>query len=118
MLRTCVQSQLEGIRTAIGQLQSATDDIKNVEQRCWNLIIYSQLSYRMIHNFSTQEIYDYLEHFPDLRAKLKKIRDANAKHCQYATAMDNLKHIDNVPGKVEKIHAAITEGKLLVAHKE
>lgn len=68
--------------------------------------------------FSTQEIYDYLENFPDLRAKLKKIRDANAKHCQYATAMDNLKHIDNVPQKIERIHEAIIEGHLLVAHKE
>jgi hypothetical protein len=33
MLRTGVQSQLEGIRTALGQLQTASEDMKSVETK-------------------------------------------------------------------------------------
>lgn len=33
MLRTGIQSQLEGIRSAIGHLQSASDNVKEVEKK-------------------------------------------------------------------------------------
>lgn len=49
---------------------------------------------------------------------MARLREANIKHSQYATAMEHLRHIYNIPEIVEKTHEFIVEGKLLHAHKK
>lgn len=56
--------------------------------------------------------------FPELKEKMARLREANIKHSQYATAMEHLRHIYNIPEIVEKTHEFIVEGKLLHAHKK
>ncbi|KAK6031884.1 hypothetical protein OSTOST_01951, partial [Ostertagia ostertagi] len=55
--------------------------------------------------------------FPQLREKMRELRDANARHGQYAAAMENLKHIFNITRTIQDTKAALDQGKLLVAHK-
>uniref|UniRef100_A0A9J2PAF8 Exocyst complex component Sec6 n=1 Tax=Ascaris lumbricoides TaxID=6252 RepID=A0A9J2PAF8_ASCLU len=98
MLRTGVQSQLEGIRTAIGHLSSTVEDIKAVET-------------------NLQEIHDTLQRFPELKKKMAKLREANIRHDQYATAMEHLKHIYSINETIEQTHEYIVDGKLLLASK-
>uniref|UniRef100_A0A914CXN7 Exocyst complex component 3 n=1 Tax=Acrobeloides nanus TaxID=290746 RepID=A0A914CXN7_9BILA len=98
MLRTGVQSQLEGIRTAISHLHTASDDIKEIEQ-------------------SMQEVFDQLKTIPQLKTKMSKLSEANMVHSQYAAAMENLRHIFNITATVEKTHEFIAEGNLLHAHR-
>ncbi|VDK45758.1 unnamed protein product [Anisakis simplex] len=98
MLRTGVQSQLEGIRTAIGHLASTVEDIKSVET-------------------SLQEIHDTLQRFPELKKKMGKLREANTRHSQYATAMEHLKHIYSINETIEHTNDYLVDGKLLLAHK-
>ncbi|VDM41488.1 unnamed protein product [Toxocara canis] len=98
MLRTGVQSQLEGIRAAIGHLSSTVEDIKAVETHL-------------------QEIHDTLQRFPELKKKMAKLREANTRHSQYATAMEHLKHIYSINETIEHTHEYLVDGKLLLAHK-
>jgi exocyst complex component 3 len=65
-----------------------------------------------------EEVNGILERVAPIKDKLTKLRDENHKHRQYAAAMENLKHIFNVPETIEKTHAFIEEGKLLHAHKK
>ncbi|VDO84991.1 unnamed protein product, partial [Haemonchus placei] len=55
--------------------------------------------------------------FPQLREKMRELRDANARHGQYAAAMENLKHIFNITKTIQDTKVALDQGKLLVAHK-
>ncbi|WKX93298.1 hypothetical protein Q1695_010944 [Nippostrongylus brasiliensis] len=98
MLRTGVQSQLEGIRTAIAHLHTAAEDISSIET-------------------GIAAIRHRLTPFPQLREKMKELRDANARHGQYAAAMENLKHIFNISRSIQETKTALDQGKLLVAHK-
>ncbi|MCP9260184.1 Exocyst complex component 3 [Dirofilaria immitis] len=98
MLRTGVQSQLEGIRTAIGHLSTAVEDIKGVET-------------------SLQEIYSTLLAFPELKQKMAKLREVNMKNSQYATSLGHLQHIYEINETIEKTREYIQDGKLLLAHK-
>lgn len=98
MLRTGVQSQLEGIRTAIAHLHTAGEDISSIET-------------------AIAAIRHRLTPFPQLREKMRELRDANARHGQYAAAMENLKHIFNISRTINETKAALDQGKLLVAHK-
>lgn len=45
MLRTGVQSQLEGIRTAIGHLSTTVEDIRGVETR-WEIFVRLAVMYQ------------------------------------------------------------------------
>ncbi|VDM95976.1 unnamed protein product [Onchocerca ochengi] len=99
MLRTGVQSQLEGIRTAIGHLSTTVEDIKGVET-------------------SLQEIYTTLLAFPELKQKMAKLREANMKNSQYATSLGHLQHIYEINETIEKTREYIQDGKLLLAHKK
>lgn len=54
---------------------------------------------------------------PNLVEKLKVVREESMKHSQYVAAMENLKHIFNVPETVQKTRDAISDGKLLIAHQ-
>uniref|UniRef100_A0A1I8EWE1 Uncharacterized protein n=1 Tax=Wuchereria bancrofti TaxID=6293 RepID=A0A1I8EWE1_WUCBA len=98
MLRTGVQSQLEGIRTAIGHLSTTVEDIKEVET-------------------SLQEIYTTLLAFPELKQKMAKLREANMKNSQYATSIGHLQHIYEINETIEKTREYVQDGKLLLAHK-
>ncbi|VDD94641.1 unnamed protein product [Enterobius vermicularis] len=98
MLRTGVQSQLEGIRSAINHLQTTVEDIKAVEN-----------DLRIVH--------DTLLCFPELKEKMSKLREANATHSQYAIVMEHLKHVFAINETVEQTHEYIVDGKLLHAHK-
>lgn len=99
MLRTAVQSQLEGIRTAIGHLQTATEDVKEIEK-------------------STQRTFEQLQAVPELKQKIKELSSANITYSQYAAAMENLKHIFNITDTIEKTHEYISKADLLAAHKK
>lgn len=98
MLRTGVQSQLEGIRTAIGHLQAASEDVKEIEK-------------------SIQVIFEQVQSVPQLKQRMKELSKANATHSQYAAANEHLKHIFNITDTIEKTHDYISEGNLLYAHK-
>uniref|UniRef100_A0A914P329 Uncharacterized protein n=1 Tax=Panagrolaimus davidi TaxID=227884 RepID=A0A914P329_9BILA len=92
-LRTAVQSQLEGIRTAIGHLQTATEDVKEIEK-------------------STQRTFEQLQAVPELKQKIKELSSANITYSQYAAAMENLKHIFNITDIIEKTHEYISKADL------
>lgn len=98
MLRTGVQSQLEGIRAAIGHLQTAADDVRAI-------------------GTTMDELFEQLRTIPRIHEKMSRLSQANATHSQYAAAMENLKHIFNVAETIEQTHSQIMDGKLLEAHK-
>ncbi|KIH67398.1 exocyst complex component Sec6 [Ancylostoma duodenale] len=104
MLRTGVQSQLEGIRTAIAHLHTAAEDISAIETGLVRFLRIAAIRHR-------------LTPFPQLREKMRELRDANARHGQYAAAMENLKHIFNINQTIHDTKVALDQGKLLAAHK-
>jgi len=98
MLKSAMQSQLDGVRVGMNQLQLALHEIGEIKQ-------------------NLKWIEDSFSAVPELYAKLQDIRDENMRHSQYVTAMENLKHIFTVPESVEKTKQWISEGKLLHAHQ-
>ncbi|CAL1537794.1 unnamed protein product [Lymnaea stagnalis] len=98
MLKTVVQSQLDGVRTGLNQLQSALQDVHQIKQ-------------------SLDEIADNYRIIEPLHQKLKDLKGENNKFCQLSAAQENLKHIFTVPESVVKTRELINEGKLLQAHK-
>lgn len=54
---------------------------------------------------------------PKIYESLERVRDENGKHSQYATAIENLKHIFTVQASVTKTQQWIEEDKLLHAHQ-
>lgn len=158
MLRTGVQSQLEGIRTAIAHLQTAAEDIAAVDTgfviislhirliqinfhmrtvdshlslvsilfRPITMLLYcislnvwfaapwiivgneypmerreGRLSMKWYVMFRITSIGQRLKPFPELKERMRELRDANARHGQYAAAMENLKHIFNINQTIE-----------------
>lgn len=71
--------------------------------------------------FRVHDIRERLGPFPQLKEKLRELRDANARHGQYAAAMENLKHIFNLQTTLQEIRDALDDeksgGNLLLAHK-
>ena len=63
------------------------------------------------------EIEKDLQVLPGLLTSLEDLREETSRHSQLATAQENLKHLFTVPETVRLAEAAITEGKLLEAHK-
>uniref|UniRef100_A0A915P623 PPIase cyclophilin-type domain-containing protein n=2 Tax=Meloidogyne TaxID=189290 RepID=A0A915P623_9BILA len=98
MLRTGVQSQLEGIRSAISHMQVTAEEVLQIGK-------------------SMQEIGEKLQSIPETRNRLSMLSKANSQHSQYAIAVENFKHIFNLVDTVEKTHEYILENKLLHAHK-
>ncbi|GFN92469.1 exocyst complex component 3-like [Plakobranchus ocellatus] len=98
MLKTAVQSQLDGVRTGLNQLQSALQDVYQMKQ-------------------SLDEIEENYRIIEPLHKSLQGLKDENHKFCQLAAAQENLKHIFTVPETVVKTRELIMEGKLLQAHK-
>ncbi|XP_012937446.1 exocyst complex component 3 [Aplysia californica] len=98
MLKTAVQSQLDGVRTGLNQLQSALQDVYQIKQ-------------------SLDEIEENYRIIEPLHQTLKKLKAENSRFCQLSAAQENLKHIFTVPESVKKTKELIMEGKLLQAHK-
>uniref|UniRef100_A0A2C9M3Y4 Exocyst complex component 3 n=1 Tax=Biomphalaria glabrata TaxID=6526 RepID=A0A2C9M3Y4_BIOGL len=98
MLKTAVQSQLDGVRTGLNQLQSALQDVYQIKQSLDDI----EENYRIIE---------------PLHQKLKDLKEENNIFCQLSAAQENLKHIFTVPESVVKTKELIMEGKLLQAHK-
>ncbi|XP_011178848.1 exocyst complex component 3 [Zeugodacus cucurbitae] len=98
LLKTGMQNQLDGVRVGLKQLETCLQDVKEVRQRM-------------------QEVDRLLEGVPDIYDALEVVREENTKHSQYATAMENLKHIFNVEASVSKTMNLIDEDKLLNAHQ-
>lgn len=98
MLKSAVQSQLDGVRTGLNQLQSALQDVYEIKQ---SLDV-------------VEETYKYVQ---PLKDKLSSVNRENTRFCQLASAMENLKHIFTVPESVRKTEELISESKLLQAHK-
>ncbi|XP_063225953.1 exocyst complex component 3 [Bacillus rossius redtenbacheri] len=98
MLKTAMQSQLDGVRVGLNQLQSALHDIRDIKE-------------------NLKWIEESFPSVPALNAKLQDVREENMRHSQYVTAMENLKHIFTVPESVAKTKQWINEGKLLHAHQ-
>ncbi len=98
MLKTAMQSQLDGVRTGLTQLERAMADITEVRR-------------------GMAEMEESLTELPDLLEDLSEVRRETMKHSQLAAARENLKHIFTVPEAVGQTEALITEGRLLEAHK-
>lgn len=58
-----------------------------------------------------------LENIPQIYDSLEYVRDENARHSQYAAAIENLKHIFTVQSSVAKTMQWIEDDKLLHAHQ-
>ena len=98
MLKTAMQSQLDGVRVGLDQLQVSLNEIKDIKS---GLKTMDQLFYEV----------------PALYENLQDVREENSRHSQYVTAMENLKHIFTVPECVEKTKQWISEGDLLHARQ-
>lgn len=98
MLKTAVQSQLDGVRTGLNQLQSALHDVHEIKE-------------------SLDQVDEIYKSLKPLQAKIAAVNEENKNFCQLATAMENLKHIFTVPESVRKTEELINDGKLLLAHK-
>lgn len=98
MLKTSMQSQLDCVIAGMNQLETALKDIVIIKENFKNI----------------QEAFAEL---PALGIKLQEVRNANMRHSQYVTAIENMKHLFTVPESVEKTKQWISEGKLLHAHQ-
>uniref|UniRef100_A0A6B2ECA6 Putative exocyst complex subunit sec6 n=1 Tax=Phlebotomus kandelakii TaxID=1109342 RepID=A0A6B2ECA6_9DIPT len=97
-LKTAMQNQLDGVRVGLKQLESCLANIEDIKVRM-------------------TEVEDLLSTVPEINDALDPVRDENTKHSQYATAMENLKHIFTVQSSVSKTMQWIEEDKLLHAHQ-
>lgn len=98
MLKTAMQSQLDGVCVGLNQLSTALQDINDIRS-------------------NLKEINESFSNLPELGLKLSEVKTKNLIHSQFVTAMDNLKNLFTVPESVEKTKQWINEGKLLHAHQ-
>ncbi|XP_015370960.1 PREDICTED: exocyst complex component 3 [Diuraphis noxia] len=98
MLKTAMQSQLDGVTIGMEQLKDALDDINKVK------IYLSQTKKAFIN-------------LPSLGYKLQDVRTKQMQHSQYLTANENMKHLFTVPESIEKTKQWINDGKFLHAHQ-
>jgi exocyst complex component 3 len=98
MMKTAMQSQLDGVKTGLTLLERAKRDIGDV-------------------HLCMAEMDESLREIPSLLDELHDVREETIKHSQLATARDNLKHIFMVPETVRQTETQIQDGKLLDAHK-
>ncbi|XP_077496024.1 exocyst complex component Sec6 isoform X2 [Amblyomma americanum] len=99
MLKTALQSQLDGFRTALTLQKSIPNDLMEVQR---NL---------------NEDIQDIFKALPALTERLQEVKEESIRHSQYGAAIENLKHIFNVPGSVQKTQELIANDKLLLAHQ-
>ncbi|XP_050438329.1 exocyst complex component 3 [Adelges cooleyi] len=98
MLKTAMQSQLDGVTVGMKQLKDALNDINQVKKILKD----------------TKESFVIL---PSLGYKLQDVRTKHMQHSQYMTANENMKHLFTVPESIEKTKQWINDGKLLHAHQ-
>lgn len=98
MLKTAMQSQLDGVTIGMEQLKDALDDISKVK------LYLSQTKHSFIN-------------LPSLGYKLQDVRTKQMQHSQYLTANENMKHLFTVPESIEKTKQWINDGKFLHAHQ-
>ncbi|KAL9920591.1 exocyst complex component Sec6 isoform 1-T1 [Glossina fuscipes fuscipes] len=98
LLKTGMQNQLEGVRVGLKQLKTCMEDVCEVGERM-------------------SKVEKLMQGVPEIYEALEDVREENTKHSQYATAMENLKHIFNVEASVQKTMSLIDEDKLLNAHQ-
>ena len=98
MLKTAMQSQLDGVQTGLGQLQTALTEIREVSEHM-------------------EDIEKGLEELPYLVKALDEVKRETSIHSQLATARENLKNLFTVPEVVKQTEQDIMDGKLLAAHK-
>lgn len=98
MLKTAMQNQLDGVRVGFKQLESCLVEIKDINEKL-------------------KDVDTLIQDVPQIYDSLEPVREENAKHSQYATAMENLKHIFTVQSSVTKTMQWIEEDKLLHAHQ-
>lgn len=98
LLKSAMQSQLDGVRTGLNQLQTCLTDLKKVE-------------------VGLKSMNSLFSEVPKIYGQLGSVREEHMRHSQYVTAMENLKYIFTVPESVEKTKQWISEGKLLHTHQ-
>lgn len=98
MLKSVMQTQVDGVRSGLIHLKNSKQEILEVKK-------------------TLKEMDDIFPVVPVLVEKLKYVREESMKHSQYAAAVENLKHIFDVPDSVQKSRQYVSEGKLLLAHQ-
>ncbi|VVC36563.1 Exocyst complex component EXOC3/Sec6 [Cinara cedri] len=98
MLKTAMQSQLDGVTTGMEQLRDALDDINMVKT-------------------SLKQTKQAFVNLPNLGHKLQDVRTKHIQHSQYLTANENMKHLFTVPESIEKTKQWINDGRFLHAHQ-
>ncbi|GFV14935.1 exocyst complex component 3 [Trichonephila clavipes] len=98
VLKTAMQTQLDGVQTGLCQLEAALSEIKEI-------------------NKDIQEITDSLRMVPELVENLYALKIESKEHSQCSAALENLEHILNIPKSVQDALDMINEGKLLAAHQ-
>ena len=98
MLKSAMQSQLDGVRKGLTNLKSSLNDMAEVRK-------------------TLKEMDETFPIIPTLVEKLRVVREESMRHSQYGAAMENLKHIFNVPESINKTRNHIADGKLLLAHQ-
>lgn len=97
-LKKNMQMKLDDVRSGLTQLKSSLNDVKDIDSSMKNIQLL-------------------LKNVPDTYDSLELVREENAKHSQYVTAMENLKHIFTVQTSVAKAMKWIEEDKLLMVHQ-
>ena len=98
LLKSVMQSQLDGVRTGLVHLKTSRTQIQEVKT-------------------IMKEMDEVFPTIPTLGDKLRNVREESMKHSQYAAAVENLKHIFDVPEFVKKARQHIEDGKYLLSHQ-
>lgn len=98
VLKTAMQTQLDGVQTGLYQLDAALTEIKEIDK-------------------DIQEIQEALKYIPKLVHNLGPLKIESKEHSQCSAALENLEHILNIPKSVQDAMDLISEGKLLAAHQ-
>jgi len=98
MLKTAMQSQLDGVRTGLLQLKTSLEDIKEIRD-------------------AVEDLEGNLESLPKLVESLNAVKQETIQHSQLGTATDNLKHLFTVPESVRQTEIMMEQGQLLEAHQ-
>lgn len=90
MLKTSIQSQLDGVRTGLNQLQNALKDIQGIKDKCADINISKAQS--SIQSFFTFKIHRYCSSLTEIEMayrgvaglddKLADIQEENSRHSQ------------------------------------
>lgn len=97
-LKTAVQSQIDGIRSGLQELESSQEDISYIRKL-------------------VKEVSEILQECEPLKTKLIPVEIAHEKHQKLFKTYAHLKLIFNVPETIKVTEGLIKDGKLLQAHK-